>query len=65
MCIDPEVIHTPYVLTPEQVEAISLHCERCDTVFLSKYKIKLEIDKSGFVCERCKINEAYATEETP
>lgn len=62
-CIHPEVIHTPYILTPQQVEAISLRCARCETVFLSKYKIKLEIDKSGFVCERCKINEAHAANE--
>jgi len=43
------------------VEAISLHCQRCDTVFLSKYKIKLEIDKSAFICERCQIDEAHAS----
>ena len=62
-CIDPDVIHTPYILTPKQAEAISLHCQRCDTVFLSKYKIKLEIDKSAFVCERCQINEAQASKK--
>jgi len=60
-CIHPDVIHTPYVLTPEQAEAISLCCKRCDTVFLSNDKTKLEGDKSTFVCDRCRLSEAYAS----
>ena len=62
-CIHPEVIQTPYILTPDQAAAISLQCERCDTVFLSKYKVKLEVDKTAFVCERCQIDEAYGAEK--
>ena len=53
-CIDPEVISTPYILTKEQTEAISLYCQRCDAVFITQFKSKLEGDKSSFICQRCK-----------
>ena len=58
-CIQPEVIETPYILTPEQAEAITLRCQQCDAVFLSNFKVKLETDKSTYLCERCQGSLAF------
>ena len=51
---------TPYILTPDQAEAITLRCQRCEAVFLSNFKVKLEVDKSSYLCERCLTAEAFS-----
>ena len=58
-CIQPEVVETPYILTPDQAEAITLRCQRCEAVFLSNFKVKLEVDKSSYLCERCLTAEVF------
>ena len=59
-CIHPTVIHTPYILTPEQVQSITLRCSRCDSVFITRFKSKLEGNKSAFICQRCTLANVWS-----
>ena len=61
-CIHPTVINTPYILTPEQVQSITLRCSRCDSVFITRFKSKLEGNKSAFICQRCEITQEMKPE---
>ena len=59
-CIHPTVINTPYILTPKQVESITLQCSRCDSVFITRFKSKLVGDKSTFICQRCRLARVWS-----
>ena len=62
-CIHPTVINTPYILTPKQVESITLRCSSCNSVFITRFKSKLEGDKSTFICQRCRLASVWSLKE--
>ena len=55
-CIKEDVIDTPYILTKQQLEDISLVCKNCKSLYITKFKSKLETDKTSFICDKCKLN---------
>ncbi len=57
-CINPDVIDTPYILNREQLESISLICQKCNSVYITKFKSIIETEKNKFICDRCRYNKS-------
>ena len=53
ICIKPEIVNTPYILTEDEVASISLKCDSCGEIYLTEHKKILWQDGETFVCARC------------
>jgi|TARA_B100001093_G_scaffold464109_1_gene480710 RNase P subunit RPR2 len=53
ICIKPEIVNTPYILTEDEVASISVKCASCGEIYLTEHKKILWQDGETFVCARC------------
>lgn len=53
-CLDPKVVDTPYILTPEEVSSISLICGICHETFLTLPNSILLESAEEFICQKCR-----------
>ena len=53
VCIKPEIVNTPYILTKDEIATISLECESCGEIYLTQHKKIIFQEGSSFVCTRC------------
>jgi len=53
-CLDPEVVNTPYILTRDEIDSITLKCVICDETFLTQPNSILLENSDDFICQKCK-----------
>ena len=53
VCIKPEIINTPYILTEDEVASISLECGACGEIYITEHKKIISQNGELWLCNRC------------
>ena len=55
-CLDPKIVNTPYILTRDEINSISLTCPICQEIFLTQPNSILLENAENFICRKCHSN---------